>query len=350
MTVRPDTPVVLHVGLPKVGSSALQQALSDSTVFAKIDEPHKLFEYVAVKKEGMLLRGEDLSAAARRSLTRYMTSDHWSELAGWPTEQFTYMGNAIAQIYLSGRVPVLSCEGWYHPAEAGALATVSGRLQISPVAVILVKPTVEYINGMWCQWAQWSPEWPNLDDYIEHVLEELGLDRVISSWSQLLTDENTLVRLGGADSIGAFGAAIGAQLGATRNANAGVPSEYLQVAAKYPGLRPTDQKNELQWVLSRLRLQSRLGRAWALTPDQTARIVDASSEAHRFVASRLPLHQAEMMRQDPRWWTTGPFLPAAQRHLERQQNPDGPDAETLRSMLTEVFEALIRADLEERGV
>jgi len=182
--------LVMHVGGPKVGSTALQRVLSQRAWRPRRGRPFLLAQW---RVDGTLV---EAPPGAQDTLGGYALSDlRLGSLGGWSGPEADRAGHALAS--LAGQAPVvLSNEGWASEALAldepgrSALRRVLASSGLRSEAVLFVRPQAPWIESFYLQFAIWRGL--DIDTFARNMvrgregmwaarvraLEELGFDDV----------------------------------------------------------------------------------------------------------------------------------------------------------------------------
>ena len=343
-----DKFAVLHIGMPKVGSSSLQKVLSRFPIFSKQGEPRKFFEYVALTEQGQLLDGETVQKLACLDPAKYVTSDSFEKLSRQTSGQLDAQGKRLDDVFQSGRVPVLSNEGWSDPENLDSASRVLEHLQITPVCVLFIRPPVEWANSLRLQWGLSRTDAEQQEMVIEH-LKRYAYDRVVGDWQTLVGADNVLVRLGSGGVVRQFTDALGAARLPELQANVGLTATLASIVKRYPQLWPDADAPYLKWAIDSLSLQCAEEPAWTLDRNDVERTINDSRPTLLRMLELLPPGMAELIKGDQRWWSVEPY---AERAENAELRPSGrrPSATALEALCVELLDAIIRKDSEAAKV
>ncbi len=145
--------ILLHVGMPKCGSSALQSYLS-STEFEKATAGRS--KYVALHDDGKVLVGDALFRRAAVSSYGYVTSH--STYDSFAADR-KLQRNALAifkELSQEADTIVLSSEGWGTAPQALAEDSIFSAAGYEVNVIAYVRPQIEWLNTAWWQWGAWA--------------------------------------------------------------------------------------------------------------------------------------------------------------------------------------------------
>jgi hypothetical protein len=243
-----DAPqLILHVGAPKCGSTALQNALSLSPDL--VNTRGQKLRYTAWRQMGRIgaaLYGQDVVQAAQASAYGYVS---------WPNFRsddpavavFARLDRVRRKGLDSGHIPIASCEGWISRAEV--FAPHLARWGHPPVDVVaLLRPVVEWNNSAFWQWGIWNV--PSLDSWLTRGNLRYSFGRDLEAWSKI---PNVRVRFAWAqpDAVAQFAQWYGVDLqpALTRNTSSSPP--LVGVLMRHRRLRRGGHDAATEFVVQR---------------------------------------------------------------------------------------------------
>lgn len=330
--------LLLHIGGPKCGSSAIQTALLthherlaaagvhpavlDSTAQLQVGAAaaatgwkHQAQGMRLHPDLGSLIRTERLAVPQLRGMLRRAVDVH-------------------------GRV-VVSDEGLANLPLARRLID-AGVLEGIPTRVVLyVRPQVDVLNSAWWQWGAWGGD-DSVEQWLDAALELhwLRWDVVSLRWAEAVGAERLSTRLlpgDGQDVVDDFLAWLGlAPLshGSRDRVNRRLPRAVVEHYVRQPHLRPGPHSADIDFVIGRSAgaLPADVARAPdVLDAAQRAAVVERFEANNRRLLERwlVPEHR-DRMREDHRWWTADPGGPQAWR---KPSQPSTQDLDLLVSLL-----------------
>jgi hypothetical protein len=243
-----ETPqLILHVGAPKCGSTALQNALSMSPDL--VDQQGRSLRYIAwrqVGKVGGALYGRDVVQAAQASAYGYVS---WPNFRPDDPASVIFAGlDRVRRAGLArGHVPITSCEGWISRAEA--FAPYLARWGHPPVEVVaFLRPVVEWNNSAFWQWGIWNV--PSLDSWLTRGNLRYSFGRDLEAWSRI---PNVRVRFAWAqpDAVAQFAQWYGVSLEPALARNTSSSPPLVGVLMRHRRLRPDGHTAATEFVVQR---------------------------------------------------------------------------------------------------
>lgn len=239
--------MILHVGAPKCGSSALQTALSRSPDLKGAGGTR--YRYTSAKHvagKWRLLYGARLSRAARLSVYGYTS---WPDLAKSPDtpELFAAMHTVLRRGRRRGHVPILSSEAWI--SRVDAFADILKDMGHPPVdVVVFLRPVVDWMNAAFWQWGIWHT--PNLDVWLKHSNMPYNFAEDIAAWAAI---PNVRVRVRGQrpDVVAKFADLYGLPLQDASTSNASTSAALMGFLLRNRRFRPDGHAGSVEFVVQR---------------------------------------------------------------------------------------------------
>lgn len=145
---------VLHVGMPKCGSSALQSAFSDNPILEASDG--RKVKYVAIRGDAEVLSGEKLRHLAMLSAVGYIPSVQVKVLSAFSQRKINKVKKQLRELASDGSLLIMSNEAWGNQYSQFTECNFLQKLELNIDVVMYVRPQVEWFNSAWWQWGAWS--------------------------------------------------------------------------------------------------------------------------------------------------------------------------------------------------
>lgn len=284
-------PLVLHLGAPKCGSSALQAALSANPCLR--DAAGRRLRYALVLSDGQVIDAAGLDP--RDAVTGYFSSADGAALVGrrvhWAADLLADPSDTL----------VLSNEGWLSFAHLlpALVAGYGGEVTLA----VYLRPLPDWMNAAWWQWDAWSgigferwfariPVWSDrLDALCRHLPGARLRVRVLPR--DVVDDFFTHV----------LDAPVPAPVtgGGWQGINRSLPGVVLRLYQRHRDLRPSEHEHALDFILRRaLRLDDPA--PWVFGPGRLADLLLRSRVEYPRILARLDADAARALREDERWW------------------------------------------------
>ena len=301
-----DPQLVLHVGAPKCGSSALQTALSRTPDLGA--GRGRKFRYVtAVFPDKTLLPSPVLryGAALRRDGIRSRFG--YASFPDFPNPTPKVALQALELVLKNGRsgghVPILSNEGWImrHATFADLLA----RLGHPPVEVVaFLRPPLEWLNASFWQWGIWST--PNLTAWMDRakLTYSFGLD--LEAWSRI-PNVRIRVRPSKPDIVGHFAALYDLPLQAGPSSNVSSPPVLIGFLLRNRRLRPGAHDPQTEFIFQRWCPRVEVRSPWAAGATHVHRFRPTVARNVEALRRILPEQDCDLLFAEPRWQSEKPY-------------------------------------------
>jgi uncharacterized small protein (DUF1192 family) len=331
--------VLLHLGMPKCGSSALQTYLSSPT-FAK--DSGGRCAYVALHAGGKLLWGDALHANAAASPFGYCSSHMGNVLSRYTPDQKRAVQAGMRDLLRSHDLLVLSCEGWgaNHTLFFDDCLFDDPAFQIGALA--WVRPQIEWMNSAWWQWGAWSKA--SASKWIQHTRPKAQWHTAARAWSKKPWVKQVGFRLLEGEIVQDFMGLLGYPVSPQASANESLPASVLRLFQRNRSLRPGVHDSAIEFSLAR---HLRLGGGktpWILRQKMVERLLKYYRKDNEALLAALPADQGERMRNNPLWWDASAY---AERTLSTP-TPGAPKVDELEALTVAALETIARLDAQLR--
>ena len=344
-----ELPILLHIGGPKAGSSALQHDLTWNPVRPAVDRPEVTYEYVALTGRGELRRGGGLAEMASRFAAHYAFSTSLEQFVNLPRGRIQTCVAELRTMRQSGVIPVLSYENWIHSDRSLVEAFVTalgGPLEV----VAYVRNPVSWLTSSF--WQRHGAEPLPIDEWIAAFLPYTRWAGHLEIWRSLPAINRLTVRVAEGGIAQDFCHTLGCKASPTDvRHNMSMPGAFARFIWRHRMPAETSM-SEIKFAWWRWcnalddgeSLTKALGRPPRVFGQrQVETIIAETTEAARSLLTFCEGETANQIRSDPRWWSSA----AAVHGL------DGPDAGDLPddalqadadSLLAVTLQALLAAD------
>lgn len=290
----PPPRMILHLGAPKCGSSALQTALSRQPDHRGTDGTR--YAYTALFRNRLVIRGAALPIAARASAYGYVNWPNF--IAGDMTSPiFPAIERELQRAGRNGYVPILSSEGWLTRHNAfGRLLARLGHPRIDVVAFL--RPPMGWMNAAFWQWGVWGAG--TIDRWITHGRLPYTFGSDLEAWSRI---PGVRVRFGRSqpDVVHRFADLYGIDLTSGIDSNRSAPAALIEILLRHRHLRPDGNASKIEFIYGRWCPPVDGPRPWAIEArhaDRMQRVLERERAALFKIGG--PVEIADL-QSDPRW-------------------------------------------------
>ncbi len=290
---------VLHVGMPKCGSSALQTALSLNPELSPIGAAPGA-RYMALRASGDLIFGREVLARAVETPCGYLASARLSQLAALGDRALRRIGEEMT-CAAAGSVVVLSREGWGNESRGFQEQRILQRLGLEVEVVMYVRPQVACCNSAWWQWGAWGgaplPRW------VKGHVERVQWGQVARAWAEVPGVLAVRPRLLPSNIVADFCALLGVAAPGEAVVNPGLSGSVLRLFQRHRSLRPGPHDSAIEFALGRHLQYAGEPTPWVLGPGLVRRIIDGCRVSNEALLDLMDPADAQRMRADPAWWS-----------------------------------------------
>lgn len=290
--------MILHVGAPKCGSSALQTALTRQP---DVRSPTGLWlRYVSLR------RVQDGYRPIYGSLVRRQGRSSAYGYASWPNfgrhtdgaPLLAALRQVLEEGQVGGWVPVVSCEGWINHPQVFAAALADWGYPVVDLLGFL-RPPVEWVNAAWWQWGIWS--FPTVDVWLDRQTLPYRFADDLEQWSQI-PNVRLQVRRSRPDAVQTFSDLYAIDLGPRPSVNMSSPACLIGFLRRNRQFRPTPHDAQAEFIFQRWCPPVSGNRLWALSAEHVRRLRPTSRRCQDVLARILPQEARADLAADPNWY------------------------------------------------
>ncbi|MGM0562342.1 MAG: hypothetical protein ACQETX_14895 [Pseudomonadota bacterium] len=305
-------PIVLHVGMPKCGSSAIQNYLS-SRVFHEASKASVV--YLAVKRDGVVVFGERLVREAANSPFGYASSHNAEIINSISKSKSKRVIDLINDFLSQGFLVIISNEGWGPKPDAFSDShEIFSNLKEKVEVVGYVRPQVEWINSAWWQWGAWSDV--KFDRWVSANKKTSQWGKAFESWSKKPWVKKATPRLMDADVVSDFVGYLGLPEVSAGHSNKSLPGSLLRFFQGHRELRRGPHSSAIEFVLSGVIDFPDNKTPWVVPKWQVEDVLSSCRDDNLLLESYLSQSGLSILDND-KWWAFSPYR-------DKNVEPPGP--------------------------
>ena len=290
--------LILHVGAPKCGSSALQTALSMTPDLHSADGTHYRYTVARSLAAGRWLveQGAGLTQWARMSAYGYTS---WPNLRRGADKAgvFTQLHQVMCKGRQQNHVPIVSCEGWINHPDSFAQALKDwGNPPVD--VVIFLRPVVDWMNAAFWQWGRWHAR--DLDVWMARGNMSYSFADDIAAWSDI-PNLRVIVRNQRPDVVAKFAEIYGLPLEGARQSNMASSPALIGFLLRNRHYRPSGHTAANEFIVQRWCPSIPSEKLWAVKAEHVRRLRKVNNRSLRIFKERLAPEDLEDLLVDPRW-------------------------------------------------
>jgi len=298
--------LILHIGAPKCGSSALQTALSQHPDL--LDTSGQKYRYVGMVGGGQTRQrsvyGEALTAAAAASPFQYLSWPNFMKGAN-PDPIFSEMKAVLGAGRANDQTPILSNEGWInHPSLFAEKLKDWGYPKVD--VVTFLRPVIDWVNAAYWQWGVWIL--PNMDAWMRRGGLQYTFTEDLRAWSEI---PNVNVQIQGArpDSVKAFREIYGIKGLSGTVSNSSSSAALIGLLTRNREFRKSGHDAVTEFVVQRWCPALSHPAPWIVAARHVHALREINNKVIQDLRNLLSTDAQKALFADPKWLNEGAYHP-----------------------------------------
>lgn len=329
--------VILHAGMPKCGSSAIQTLLSSKPRFKMKDSNEENFLYCAINSKGEFLYGEKLVSEASLDSANYKASAAAKVIGRLEDSKKEAVVKKIEELSEQYDVLILSREEWgMNPEQVKKAFSFLDKGWISVEVLFFIRPQVEWINSAWWQWGAWGKN-NKFEDWLNIILEKLSWKKFYEGFRSIPWVEKVNMKVMGDDVVKDFCDITGLEYVKAEKRNKSLPGSILRVFQHYPQLRPSSHASAIDFVLANRMELPKEPTPWVISSENIIKILDSYKEENDYLFKVLDPECQKLMEENSSWYYLSAFSDMSYENPENVDLTEGQLEFLLASALESIF-------------
>ncbi|MCD6003892.1 hypothetical protein K7H08_03460 [Halomonas sp. IOP_6] len=326
-------PAILHVGMPKCGSSALQAALSQHHLSNN-------YRYTVIRENADVISGEKLNQLANTSATGYIPSVSSLKIDQWDNEHWQACRKRLFDLAGSKSTLVLSNEAWGNQSAQFAKMNILRRLGLEADIIMYVRPQLQWLNSAWWQWGAWTGQ--PFEDWLKINIVKADWYDAYESWLVVPGVNSVTVRLLPSDVVTDFYHLIKQAAPDVTRTNTSLPGYLLRFFQQHKDLRGGPHNSEIEFVVARHVELPKEPTPWVLNKDHVLLCLRYYQRSNQQLLKVLPDEQQQEMENSAAWWSSE-FYNSYMAHSPHESDLHSADVEQIAKQAMLALVALDRS-------
>lgn len=288
--------IILHAGMGKCGSSALQTHLSRNTT---LSSKSNRYVYAALRPSG-LLYGKGLCNKANQNAFGYISSSSTKTFLRSKSVQ-SKLRKQLAFLSRKGTI-ILSNEGWTAELQRWQNQSLFVPHKDKVDVIIYIRHPVMWLNSAWWQWGAWSGK--PFEKWLKAHLSRVFWANHVQIWQSLPFVNNVIVRVLGDNIVQDFLSLFDIEYDSAKIqpfVNKSLPNGVLRLFQSHKELRPSAHSSQIDFITSKfLNLPGKS--PWILKPDIIEHILSETSPHNKALLRLVDEETKDIILNDPLWW------------------------------------------------
>lgn len=292
--------LILHVGMGKCGSSALQEYLSFNNSLT--DSQGNKYLYACMNLDGTVFYGDLIEEKASNSPFNYASSPNLKQI----NDKELFIKNFQESMNEINSNVVFSCEGWNSELKLFKELIFKSLSGFQIEVVFFVRPPVAWLNSAWWQWGAWSDV--SFEKWIDKNISATLWSKHIIEWFESEHVDKAHVKLLNKNVIESFSEIFNLKLEKSllKRTNISLPGTVLRFFQNNRDLRPGPHDSSIDFVLSKyININSKPD--WVIPETMVKDILQKTFDSNTKLLRLLNENDCLAMKDDPKWWKANAF-------------------------------------------